>query len=182
MQWNLVSSSNQFTTYLSAYSIFLSSIAGVILCDYYIVRRGYLNMRDLYNAEKSGSYHHFLGFSWHAYASYLAGILVNVVGFAGAVGRDVPVGAQYIYNINYFSGFIVSSTVYFILTRIFPIPATSDTWNEVDVDVDDLSVAYYGQEVVVDSNGDEERPDRTSLDSSLSSEQQKRPKIGSRAV
>lgn len=49
--WNLMSSSNNFTTYLSAYSVFLSSVAGVIVCDYYVVRRGYLQVRDLYLAQ-----------------------------------------------------------------------------------------------------------------------------------
>lgn len=141
-----MSSSNQFTTYLSAYSIFLSSIAGPMICDYYIVRKGYLQVKDLYTARKTSPYRYVYGFSWQAYASYLAGILVNIVGFAGAVGRTVPVGAQYIYNINYFSGFIVSFAIYYILTRLWPVPATSETWNEVDVDVDSLSIAY-GQEV-----------------------------------
>jgi NCS1 family nucleobase:cation symporter-1 len=146
LQWNLVSSSNSFTTYLSAYSIFLSSIAGPMICDYYIVRKGYLRIKDLYTARKGSAYRHVYGFSWQAYTSYLSGILVNIVGFAGAVGRKVPVGAQYIYNINYFSGFVVSAVMYYALTRFFPIPATSPTWSEVDEDVDSLSVAY-GQEV-----------------------------------
>ncbi|KMK62662.1 uridine permease Fui1 [Aspergillus fumigatus Z5] len=144
--WNLVSSSNQFTTYLSAYSIFLSAIAGPMICDYYLNRKGYLQVKDLYSASKGGPYYFVFGFSWHAYASYLSGILVNIVGFAGAVGRTVPLGAQYIYNINYFSGFFVSAVMYYILTRIFPLPASSDRWNEVDSD-DEVS---YGQEVDAD--------------------------------
>jgi nucleobase:cation symporter-1, NCS1 family len=40
--WNLLSTSNNFTTYLSAYSVFLSSIAGVIISDYYFVRKVHL--------------------------------------------------------------------------------------------------------------------------------------------
>lgn len=32
--WHLLSSSNNFTTYLSAYSVFLSSIAGVMVCTF----------------------------------------------------------------------------------------------------------------------------------------------------
>ncbi|KAE8143281.1 permease for cytosine/purines, uracil, thiamine, allantoin-domain-containing protein [Aspergillus pseudotamarii] len=144
--WNLVASSNSFTTYLSAYSIFLSSIAGPMLCDYYIVRKGYLRVKELYTAQEGSAYRFVYGFSWQAYASYIAGILVNIVGFAGAVGRKVPVGAQYIYNVNYFSGIVVSALMYYILTRLFPVPATSSTWSEVDQDVDSLSVAY-GEEV-----------------------------------
>ncbi|RAL07164.1 nucleobase cation symporter-1 family protein [Aspergillus homomorphus CBS 101889] len=148
--WKLQSSSNQFTTYLSAYSVFLSSIAGPILCDYYIVRKGYLQLKDLYNAGRNSPYYHMCGFSWHAYASYIAGILVNIVGFAGAVGREVPVGAQYLYNINYFSGFVVSSVMYYALTRFFPIPATSEKWHEVKVE-GVLSIAE-GEEVYPDED------------------------------
>ncbi|GKZ34634.1 hypothetical protein AbraIFM66950_004948 [Aspergillus brasiliensis] len=146
--WKLSSSSNSFTTYLSAYSIFLSSIAGPMICDYYFVRKGYLRVKDLYSVGIDSAYRYTYGFSWHAYASYLAGILVNIVGFAGAVGRTVPVGAQYIYNINYFSGFVVSCAMYYALARLFPIPATSSKWHEADIDADEdhLSVAD-GQEV-----------------------------------
>lgn len=66
---------------------------------------------------------------------YIAGILINVVGFAGAVGTDVPEGAMYVYNLNFFTGFIVSSGVYWILCKLSPIPATCDHWLEVDDDV-----------------------------------------------
>lgn len=80
--WNLLSSSNQFTTYLSAYSVFLSSIAGVVISDYYLVKHGYLQVKDLYSGKKTGPYFFFYGFNWRAYAAYIAGILINVVGFA----------------------------------------------------------------------------------------------------
>lgn len=171
LQWNLVVSSNQFTTYLSAYSVFLSAIAGVMICDYYIVRRGYLDVKALYSARKTDPYYYELGFSWRAYASYFAGILINIVGFAGAVGRKVPVGAQYIYNINYFSGVIVSGGMYYILTRFFPVPATSDYWNEVDIDIQEPSVAY-GQEIS-DEESNDAYPGRRSIPDSLSPNEQK---------
>ncbi|KAI9694639.1 MAG: hypothetical protein M1822_000255 [Bathelium mastoideum] len=140
--WNLLSTTNNFTTYLSAYSVFLSSIAGVIICDYYWVRKGYLQTRDLYSAKKTGPYFYTLGIHWRGYTAYIAGILINVVGFAGAVGNNVPAGATYIYNLNFFCGFIVAATVYYVLCRFFPIPATSDTWLEVGDDIRNLSVVY----------------------------------------
>lgn len=166
-------SSNQFTTYLSAYSVFLSAIAGVMLCDYYIVRRGYLDVKALYSARQTDPYFYTLGFSWRAYASYFPGILINIVGFAGAVGRKVPVGAQYIYNVNYFSGVIVSGVVYYTLTRFFPVKATSDHWNEADIDTEDFSVAY-GQEVSDEENNSAYSGGR-SIAGSLPPEDQKGP-------
>ncbi|KAK3353358.1 permease for cytosine/purines, uracil, thiamine, allantoin-domain-containing protein [Lasiosphaeria hispida] len=143
--WTLLTSANQFTTYLSAYSVFLSSIAGVMIGDYYFVRKGYLEVKELYDARKSGPYYYTFGIHWRAYVAYISGIVINVVGFAGAIGREVPIGATYIFNINFFAGFIVSSGVYYGLCRLSPIPATSDRWMEVGDEVEDLRVAYDNQ-------------------------------------
>lgn len=149
--------------------------------DYYLVRKGYLQTKDLYSADRKGPYFFHGGVSWRGYAAYLAGILPNVVGFVGAVGVDVPkgklyffsffkrtlsfsavfsedtmtihplphckartthnsliptLGATYLYNLNFFGGFIVAAAIYWILCKIKPIPACSDIWREVDNDVE----------------------------------------------
>jgi nucleobase:cation symporter-1, NCS1 family len=143
--YTLLTSSNQFTTYLSAYSVFLSSIAGVMISDYYFVRKGFLDIKELYDARKTGPYYYTFGVHWRAYAAYISGILINVVGFAGAIGREVPAGATYIYNLNFFCGFIVSSGMYWGLCKIWPVPATSDKWMEVGDEITDISLAYDGR-------------------------------------
>lgn len=145
--WNLLSSANNFTTYLSAYSVFLSSIAGVIVSDYYIVRKGYLEIKELYSARNSSPYYYTYGFHWRGYAAYIAGILINIVGFVGAIGKKVPMGAQYIYNLNFFCGFIVAGGVYWLLCTVSKVPATSDVWCEVGNEIEDPSMAYgYDEE------------------------------------
>lgn len=105
--WNLLDSSNSFTTYLSAYSVFLSSIAGPIIADYYVVRKGYLNILDLYSAQNTGTYWYTWGINWRAYAAYISGILINIVGFVGVVRGEgsVPAGAVYIYNVSHISNY-----------------------------------------------------------------------------
>ena len=140
--WNLLSSSNNFTTYLSAYSVFLSSIAGVIISDYYVVRRGYLQIKDLYSAKRSSPYYFWFGFHWRGYTAYIAGILINIVGFVGAIGKPVPAGANYIYRLNFFCGFIVAGATYWLLCKFSPVPATSDVWMEVGDQIEDPSMAY----------------------------------------
>lgn len=152
--WNLLSSSNNFTTYLSAYSVFLSSIAGVIVCDYYFVRRGYLQIKDLYSAKKTSPYYFTAGFHWRGYAAYIAGILINIVGFVGAIGKPVPAGASYIYKLNFFCGFIIAGGTYCLLCRFFPVPATSEVWMEVGDMIVDPSMAYGND---TGSEYDEER-------------------------
>ncbi|PHH66777.1 hypothetical protein CDD81_5909 [Ophiocordyceps australis] len=151
--WNLLSSASNFTTYLSAYSVFLSSIAGVMVADYYLVRKGFLDVRALYDARKTGPYYYHYGVHWRAYAAYVCGILINVVGFAGAVGSKVPKGATYLYNLNFFCGFFVSLSIYWGLCKLSPIPATSDRWMEVGGDMNEVQVAYDQDSV----NYDEEQ-------------------------
>ncbi|KAI9889752.1 MAG: hypothetical protein M1814_004954 [Vezdaea aestivalis] len=140
--WNLLKDSNSFTTYLSAYSVFLSSIAGCIISDYYFVRKGYFQIRDLYSAQKTSPYYYWFGFHWRGYAAYICGILINIVGFVGAIGKPVPKGATYLYNLNFFCGFIVASGVYYLLCKISPIEACSDRWCEVGDEITEVSVAY----------------------------------------
>lgn len=150
--WKLLSSTNHFITYLSAYSVFLSSIAGVMVSDYYFVRKGFMQVKDLYSAKRTGPYYFTLGIHWRGYAAYIAGILINIVGFVGAIGKPVPVGATYIYRFNFFCGFIVAAASYWALCQIFPVHAISEMWMEVD-EVPD-TMAYQSD---TESVYDEER-------------------------
>ena len=70
-----------------------------------------------------------------AYAAYIAGILINVVGFAGATGRTVPLAATRIYEMSFFTGFGVSALIYWSLNMLFPVRGSSEcaTFEEVDV-------------------------------------------------
>lgn len=135
-----------------------------MICDYYIVRKGYLDIKALYSGRNTEPYYYTFGFSWRAYTAYFCGIIVNIVGFAGAVGCNVPIGAQYIYNVNYFSGVLVSGIVYLALTWFFPVPATSATWNEVDIDTLNLDIAYGQDPHDVEANGGRRSFDELSLD------------------
>jgi NCS1 family nucleobase:cation symporter-1 len=69
--WLLYTSSATFTNYLGAYGVLLSCIAGPMITDYWLVRRGHIRVNDLYSLEKSGWYHYTYGVNWRAYAAYL---------------------------------------------------------------------------------------------------------------
>lgn len=115
--WILESSSSKFESYLSGFSVFLSSIAGVLISHYYIIAKRRIKVADLYTT--SGMYHYFHGVNLRAYAAYFAGVAINVVGFAGVV-RPVPLVATRIYQLSWFTGFLVSAAVYIALNFAFP--------------------------------------------------------------
>ncbi|CAL1210830.1 unnamed protein product [Candida parapsilosis] len=160
--WKLISSSSKFTTYLSAYSVFLSSIAGVVACDYYYVRRGYLKLTHLYSptapedkSVKSMYAYNKIGCNWRAYAAYICGILPNIVGFVGATEtHKVPIGATEVYRLNFFMGFCSAWIVYSVLNYIWPvetgIPPTKPFekgWYEEWQDVESFEEEMVGREV-----------------------------------
>lgn len=126
--WNMMSSSSKFTNALGAYAIFLSSIAGVICADYYIVRRGYLKLTHLFLSHKDSFYMYGnkFGINWRAIVAYLCGIAPNLPGFIHDVGDNIHVaeGAIRLYYIGYPVGFFVAMVVYLILCWFFPIPGT----------------------------------------------------------
>ena len=64
LPWNLLKSSNQFTSYLSAYSVFLSSIAGVMITDYCVVHKGHYSVADLYHSRREGWYAYTCGINF----------------------------------------------------------------------------------------------------------------------
>lgn len=71
----------------------------------------------------------------------------------------MPKGATYIYNLNFFCGFLVAGGTYWALCRYFPIPATSTRWMEVG---DEVSSVTYGDDEEGSGDGWDRRKDRES--------------------
>ncbi|KAH8828996.1 permease for cytosine/purines, uracil, thiamine, allantoin-domain-containing protein [Flagelloscypha sp. PMI_526] len=159
LPWNLLKDSNSFTSYLSAYSVFLSSIAGVMITEYYVIRRGHYRVADLYSTSREGWYWYTYGINFRAYAAYIAGILINVVGFAGATGRTVPIEATRIYSMSFFTGFGTSSLVYYALNRAFPVPGFTTKFEEIDVSEDDIVLEAETRSIEKSDKKDVEKED-----------------------
>lgn len=152
--WKLLTDSNQFTTYLSSYTIFLSSIAGVLAADYYLVRKGKVLVDDLFTTRPDSAYMYKWGISWRAYTAYICGILLNIVGFAGSVGAKVPIGATHVYDLNYFGGFLVAVIVYWFLCWWKPVTGCNDKFSEKYAEL--YFAEYFDNEKVDDEEEDED--------------------------
>jgi NCS1 family nucleobase:cation symporter-1 len=98
--------------WLVGYSGFLGPIAGVLICDYFVVRKKYLIAEDLY--QRNGQYEYSRGFNWTAVFSLAAGAGVAFIGLA------VP-ALRVLYNYAWFVGFLVSFLAYFaLMNRVAP--------------------------------------------------------------
>ncbi|UJR38310.1 hypothetical protein I4U23_030980 [Adineta vaga] len=124
--WYLFSKSSSFISYLSAYSTFVSAIAGVMFSDYYLVRHQYLETDELFSGSSDGLYYYTYGINWRAYAAYIAGILINAAGFVGAIGAHVPLIVTRMYQFNLFLGIIISGGLYYVLHKLWPVKIYSN--------------------------------------------------------
>ncbi len=105
--WRLIADPNCYIfVWLQGYSGGLGSIAGVLIADYWLVRKTQLKLADLYSAE--GAYSYRRGINWTA-------VLATALGCAGAwVGAFVP-ALKELYDYGWFIGFGLALVSYYLL-------------------------------------------------------------------
>jgi NCS1 family nucleobase:cation symporter-1 len=110
MPWKLLANYETYLyTWLVGYSGFLGPIAGILICDYFLVRRKIILIGDLY---LRGAFYEFSGgFNWNGIAALAAGCGVAFVGLVYE-----PLRALYSYA--WFVGFAVGFSVYYTLMTV----------------------------------------------------------------
>ena len=118
--WKLVADpSGYIFTWLVGYSALLGPIGGILVCDYYVVRKTTLHPIDLYKLK--GEYSYRNGFNPAGVVALILGVLPCIPGFLGTIKALDPsfVGPflMSLYNYAWFVGFVVAFAVYLTLTR-----------------------------------------------------------------
>ncbi|MFK4105436.1 NCS1 family nucleobase:cation symporter-1 [Streptomyces sp. NPDC019531] len=85
--WKLISTPEFYIfTWLGVVGGLLGTVAGILIADYWIVRRTVLHLVDLYTP--GGRYWYTNGWNWRAIAAFVVGGLLAVGGSYSAVGAD----------------------------------------------------------------------------------------------
>ncbi len=107
MPWKLLSNYSAYIFgWLIGYSSFLGPIAGILICDYFIIRKRELNGKDLYNP--TGEYNYSRGFNFKAVYSLAAGVFIALIGLFVSELR-------FLYDYAWFVGFATAFVVYWVL-------------------------------------------------------------------
>jgi len=122
--WKLIADPTGYIfTWLIAYSSLLGPVGGIMIADYYFIKRQKLIVEDLY--KHNGAYSFGNGFNKHAITALLFGILPNVPGFlvqTKLISKDIfPFWVNDLYNYAWFVGFFVSAILYILLMRSYRI-------------------------------------------------------------
>lgn len=94
----------------------LGPVLGILLCDYYVLRKKELNLAALY--QSTGEYTYNAGFNPVALMALGIGV------FSALIGYWVP-ALSFFYNLSWFTGFGISFALYYFLLKIpepTPVP------------------------------------------------------------
>jgi NCS1 family nucleobase:cation symporter-1 len=121
MPWNLLNDPNAYIfTWLGTYGGATGAIAGVIMVDYWWMRRNKFKLADLYKPD--GVYRYARGWNWIAVVALLVGIFVAIGGaYSGTDGAPFPSGGiipflKPFYDYSWVVGLLVSGAIYAGLT------------------------------------------------------------------
>ena len=118
--WKLVALPDSYIfTWLIAYSALLGPVGGIMIADYYFVRKQKLSTGDLYRLK--GIYTYKNGFNTVAIVALILGVFPNLPGFLLQIKVFEP-GAfpewiAQLYHYAWFVGFFVSATMYLLLMK-----------------------------------------------------------------
>jgi NCS1 family nucleobase:cation symporter-1 len=121
MPWKLYSDAAAYIfTWLIGYSSLMGALGGILIADYWVLRRQKLNLRDLF--ELRGEYTYSNGTNWRAVAALVLSILPVVPGFiraATTAGGQVahPGILDMLYTYAWFVTFILSFVLYLAFMR-----------------------------------------------------------------
>jgi nucleobase:cation symporter-1, NCS1 family len=130
--WKLLASTGDYIyTWLVGYSALLGPIVGILLVDYFFVRRTVLDLDGLY--DRRGPYAYRRGYNPAAIVALIVAVAPNVIGFAHVAGVRVwsmpayPPVFDRIYSYAWFVGLAIGGGLYWALMRLSSTPTPTPT-------------------------------------------------------
>lgn len=106
MPWWLLDEISGFLIFVSG---LLGPVLGILIADYYLVRKKSLKLSELYKEEGVYSYGK-TGFNKAAMIALLVGVFLALIGYW------VP-ALNFLYSLSWFTGFIISFVLYYVLMK-----------------------------------------------------------------
>lgn len=118
MPWKLLASSGDYIfVWLVGYSSLLGPIAGILIADYFLLRKMDLCVEDLF--KEDGQYGYVKGWNWVAVLAFVLAVLPNLPGFLYKSGfvESVPSFWVEVYSYAWFVGAILAASIYMVLMK-----------------------------------------------------------------
>ncbi|KAH7393563.1 NCS1 allantoate transporter [Cadophora sp. MPI-SDFR-AT-0126] len=132
--WIILANAKTFLNFMSAYAVFMAPIAGIMLTDYWFVKKRKIDVPALYDPE--GIYGKC---NWRSLVIMILVIVPMLPALAHKVTPDsvhIPKELSNLFSINWLYGFVASCIIYYVLNVVFPdketlIPAVVEGYADV---------------------------------------------------
>ncbi|KAK9483511.1 permease for cytosine/purines, uracil, thiamine, allantoin-domain-containing protein [Lipomyces starkeyi] len=164
--WKIINSASSLLTFMSGLAIFLAPVAAVLASDYWLIKRGKIDVPGLYDPH--GRYKYWHGVNWRAVVTFAVSLGPNLPGLANSVNHSVGLtgGIVHLWDVNYLYGLFVAVFVYVSLSLIFPpketfVPEmiTGDVWAAGTVDAESEVIDDVSGDGSVDTSLEKKRAD-----------------------
>ena len=121
--WKIITGASSLIDFMASLGIFLAPIIGIFIADYWIVKRRRVEIAALYRPE--GRYRYHAGVNWRAMLAMLCSVGPTIPGLAKNISPTLDIGgAQYINDLVWYYGFVVSFSVYIAASLMWPAEDT----------------------------------------------------------
>ncbi|KAL7417172.1 permease for cytosine/purines, uracil, thiamine, allantoin-domain-containing protein [Mrakia frigida] len=120
--WNILAKAGNFLAFMGGYTVFLAPLCGIMVADYWITRRGRIDVPALYTGME-GRYRYIGGVNWRALVALVVPIAPTLPGLAASVSPGtvtITEGLTNLFSICWLFGFCTSIVIYSGLSHYFP--------------------------------------------------------------
>ncbi|KAF3013188.1 hypothetical protein E8E14_002477 [Neopestalotiopsis sp. 37M] len=155
--WELIATAQKFITFLGSYNIFMAPICGIMIVDYFIVRRGNIHIPSLFDGRPRSLY-------WFTSGVHVPGVIAWCVGVSfglpGLVGAYEPAAvnqaAKNMYKIGWVLYMPAAAVTYYLMVTFLERPAIfPERHSDAPKDWERLAQAepegYFEDEISVDT-------------------------------
>ncbi|KAK4948062.1 hypothetical protein LTR10_013116 [Elasticomyces elasticus] len=136
--WVIQARASRFFNFVGGYSIFLGPLVGIILCDYFIIRKAKpYNMLHLYKT--NGLYWYWKGCNPRALTAWMVGVTPLLPGLIYNINSNIKMGKGILefYTLGWLDGLVIAALTYYLLCLAFPFPTLTVDGSDVVVEAKD---------------------------------------------
>ena len=108
--WLIFLSQIGILSIIDTFGAFFGPLFGLMICDFYVIKKSNLNNKDIYSLEKNGSYYYSGG--WHLKAVYSL-----VLGFIFSASTIWNSNLMFLQSYSWIIGAFIAALVYYLLAK-----------------------------------------------------------------
>lgn len=163
-----MATANGFLNFLGGYSIFQGPVVGIMIVDYFLIRKGNMELLDMYTKSSTGRYYYWNGINVRAYIAFVVGFVLPLPGFVASFGYTIGAAASKMYALGWILSFIMGSLSYWVVCRIWKVPGDDSSGsfeNKVPIDLSAFMDEVWESENV----GETETPEMSDKEAKVKS-------------